>query len=171
MDLSSMLNHDDSKPAGSRSAARVNDRLATIAPSFPISLDTKPRNEAQDDPYIHRKRQRVEDELPAPQVAAVPVPSKPPQLAPVQSAARDAPVSAGAAVSPQQGSASLPATVSPTSNSRNNSIVAVTDRPDKFEPSIVNIQPSEELTRLISDFIFLNLNDEGIENLEVHSCF
>jgi hypothetical protein len=53
--------------------------------------------------------------------------------------------------------------------SRSNSVFATVpaDVTDVLEPSIINIHPSEELTRLISDFIFLNLNDKGYENLEV----
>lgn len=43
----------------------------------------------------------------------------------------------------------------------------INDLPDGLEPSITNVQPSEELTRFISDFIFLNLNEEGVEQLEV----
>lgn len=38
-----------------------------------------------------------------------------------------------------------------------------------MEPSITNILPSEELTRVISDFIFVNLNEEGLENLEIEA--
>ena len=39
----------------------------------------------------------------------------------------------------------------------------------KMEPSITNIQPSEELTRFISDFIFITLNEDGLENLEIEA--
>lgn len=62
----------------------------------------------------------------------------------------------------------LHATRSPTLLSRNNSVIMLNDPiADGFEPSIINVQPSEELTRFISDFIFLNLNDQGLEQLEV----
>jgi hypothetical protein len=43
------------------------------------------------------------------------------------------------------------------------------DPVDVLEPSIVNMQPSEELTRFISDFIFLNLNETQYENIEVYA--
>jgi hypothetical protein len=36
-----------------------------------------------------------------------------------------------------------------------------------LEPSIVNIQPAEELSRFISDFIFLHLDEVETANLEV----
>jgi hypothetical protein len=41
-----------------------------------------------------------------------------------------------------------------------------------LEPSIVNVQPAEELSRFISDFIFLYLAEVETANLEVPApCF
>jgi hypothetical protein len=108
----------------------------------------------KDESSLPRKRQRVEDS-PSPKTTG-----KPP--APTNEKATVA-----ASVSPQQ-SAKVLAAQSP---SRSNSIVATIPRDGEveMEPSITNILPSDELTRFISDFIFVNLNEEGLENLEIEA--
>jgi hypothetical protein len=69
--------------------------------------------------------------------------------------------SAAAGVSPEQIPKTLPG---PKTESRSNSFE---ESLDILEPSIVNIQPAEELTRFVSDFIYVNLNDKKYDNLEV----
>ena len=160
-----MLNNDDSKPAGQTVSSIVTttaDRPSSKSPplttsSLPTPLDggQLPRNlpTAQDSSTVPRKRQRVDDSLSSPSISA---PS---------SVARDnSGVVSNPDVSPQQLPKPLPVQ-SPIS--RNNSVIMLNDSKSGFEPSIINVQPSEELTRFISDFIFLNLNEAGLEQLEV----
>ena len=169
MDLSSMLNNDDSKPAGPSVPVVIRDRLPSTQATSPpgtTSQIVQTRDNAPDDSYLPRKRQKIEDS-PSPSSAALSSSSKP-SLPPASQPNTENPLrrSSGAGVSPQQAMRPQP-TQSPISVSRNNSIIAVGDLPDGFEPSIINVHPSEELTRVISDFIFLNLNEEGLETLEV----
>ena len=158
-----MLNNDDTKPAGpSVSAIVTTDRPPSESPSLttpslpaPLGGGQESRNPhtTQDPSAVSRKRQRVEDSLSSPATAL-----------PTQPQTRDNSVVVKPDVSPQQVPKPLPAQ---SPSSRNNSIIMVNDSKSGLEPSIVNIQPSEELTRYISDFIFLNLNEEGLEQLEV----
>lgn len=156
-----MLNNDDAKSSSLPSAPVItNDQPPRPMKSepeptpTPTALDGRPREQIQDESSLSRKRQRVEDS-PSPKTAAKAFPP------PTERAT-------GAAVSPQQQSAKL---LSGQSPSRSNSIVAAMpgDGELGMEPSITNIQPSEELTRFISDFIFVNLNEEGLENLEIEA--
>jgi hypothetical protein len=74
---------------------------------------------------------------------------------------------AAAGVSPEQVHTALPGQ---NTESRNNSLGenSLGESLDILEPSIVNIQPAEELTRFVSDFIYVNLDDRKYENLEVY---
>jgi len=161
MDLSSMLNNDDAKsPPVPSTPANANDpppRQVKSEPTptpTPAPLDGQPPDQIKDESSLPRKRQRVEDS-PSPKTAGKPPP-------PTNEKA-----TAAASVSPQQ-SAKVLAAQSP---SRSNSIVATIPRDGEveMEPSITNILPSDELTRFISDFIFVNLNEEGLENLEIEA--
>ena len=156
-----MLNNDDAKPSPLPSAPVITNDPPPPRPMksepeptpTPTPLDGRPREQIQDESSISRKRQRVEDS-PSPKTTAKALPPPTEKVT-------------GAAVSPQQ-SAKL---LSGQSPSRSNSIVAAMpgDGELEMEPSITNIQPSEELTRFISDFIFVNLNEEGLENLEIEA--
>ena len=156
-----MLNNDDLKsPPVPSAPVNANDpppRPVKSEPTptpTPAPLDGQPRDQIKDDSSLPRKRQRVQDS-PSPKTADKPPP-------PTNEKA-----TAAASVSSQQ-SAKVLAAQSP---SRSNSIIAATpgDGEVEMEPSITNILPSEELTRFISDFIFLNLNEEGVENLEIEA--
>jgi hypothetical protein len=155
MDLLSMLNNDDSKALSTTPSTIHADR-----PNAPSTSNMSPQDghQSRSEDSLPRKRQRVEDP-PSPSSVALPKPA-PPAAASTPAAAAQA---QAPAVSPQQ--APKPAPQS-TPGSRNNSITAISE-PDNLEPSIINVQPSEELTRFVSDFIFLNLNEQGYENLEV----
>jgi hypothetical protein len=149
MDLSSMLNQDsDSKSAGPSSVTPLNQDRPPTPPQ-----DTQSTVTTTDDTCNPRKRQRIENP-PSPSSVALPIPTKP--LPP--------PTAGETGVSPLQTFKGLPSQNSP---SRNSSVSTVTHFLEGFEPSIINVQPSEELTRFVSDFIFVNLNEEGYENLEV----
>ena len=158
-----MLNNDDTKPTAPRaSTIVVADRPPSkspslTTPSLPAPLDGGQQSQdphTTQDPYpVSRKRQRVEDSLSSPSVAI-----------PTQPQARDNSGVVNPDVSPQQVPKPLPAQ---SPSSRNNSVIMVNDWKSALEPSIINVQPREELTRFISDFIFLNLNEEGLEQLEV----
>jgi hypothetical protein len=173
MDLLSLLNDDDSISAGSTVSvlppgpppSNSNQVPSNIAPQ-----DGPTRNGSVSDTSQSRKRQRV-GESPSPSsVAFASTPVVPGKgVSGVTGSGRETPIDSIVATvvagqSPHQWHKGL-ATQSP--ESRNNSISVSNETSDSLEPSIVNIQPSEELTRLVSDFIFLNLNDEGYENLEV----
>src|SRR5271169_2578314 len=141
MDLSSMLNNDDAKPSPVSAAPVIaNDpppRPMKSEPEHiptPTSLDGRPRDQIEDETSPPRKRPRVEDS-PSPKTTTKALPP---------------PTTAGPAVSPQQSAKMLTG----ESPSRSNSVVAVIpgDGDLEMEPSITNIQPSEELTRFISDF-------------------
>ena len=157
-----MLNNDDAKPSPvppvlpviandppPRTMKTEEEPFPTPAPENKQSRDQNIKDEAS----LPRKRQRVEDS-PSPKttVKGMPPPTE---------------KSTAPAVSPQQ-SAKLLTAQSP---SRNNSIVTAVpgDGDLEMELSITNVQPSEELTRYISDFIFVNLNEEGLENLEIEA--
>ena len=159
-----MLNNDDAKSPPVRSApVNANDpplrpvkNEPTLTPTpAPAPLDGQPRDQIKDESSLPRKRQRVSEDSPSRKTAGKPPP-------PTNDKA-----TAAASVSPQQ-SAKVLAAQSP---SRSNSIVATIpkDGEVEMEPSITNILPSEELTRFISDFIFVNLNEEGLENLEIEA--
>jgi hypothetical protein len=168
MNLLSILNDDDSKKVTPSIAALVHHPTAD-APS--PSTDNPPQNgppgnEANDDTTAPRKRQRIEDP-PSPSSTTMPVAAKIPSLNQSQSGRSTPARSSRPGVSPQQVHKPLPASQTQASVSRNNSVSVVSDSIDVLEPSIVNMQPSEELTRFISDFIFLNLNESEYENLEV----
>lgn len=147
-----MLNNDESKPPPA-TAAIVDPpaRAPTVKSeptSTPILLDGASREPTNDSSFLPRKRQRVDDPPSPKSKPRAPVPEK----------------SAVPGVSSQQ-SAKVSAAQSP---SRSNSTVAAVAG-EEMEPSITNIQPSDELTRFISDFIFINLNEEGLENLEIEA--
>ena len=156
-----MLNNDDAKPPPVPPAPAItNDppprpvKNEPVPTPTPAPLDGQPRDQIKDESTLPRKRQRVEDSPSPKTIGKAPPPT-------IEKA------TAAASVSPQQ-SAKVLASQSP---SRSNSIVAAIpgDGEVGMEPSITNIQPSEELIRLISDFIFLNLNEEGVENLEIEA--
>ena len=159
-----MLNDDDSKAASNAPSAtpstadRPANTTTATTPTMTMQTSTAPQDghHTHTDDSLPRKRQRVEDP-PSPSSVALPRPSP------------------ATAVSPQQTSKAAPPTTTTTTTastttpaSRSNSITAISE-PETLEPSIINVQPSEELTRFVSDFIFLNLNEEGYENLEVRS--
>src|SRR5271155_1952036 len=159
MDLSSMLNNDDAKPPVPSAPVNANEppRPVKSEPTptpTPAPLGGQPWDQIKDESSLPRKRQRVEDSLSPKTTGKPPPPTN-----------EDA--TATASVSPQQ-SAKVLAAQSP---SRSNSIVATIPRDGEveMEPSITNILPSEGLTRFISDFIFVNLNEEGLENLEIEA--
>lgn len=151
-----MLNDVDAKPPVPSKPAQPVDLPGhpKIPPSTPPAA---PQDGGQSlpeenlEPEPSRKRQRVEDP-PSPSSVALPTaktsqPSKPPSGA-----------SSGTqstAVSPEQEKRVLPVQRGSISVPK-----------DILEPTITNVEPSEELTRLISDFIFVNI-EEGYENLEV----
>lgn len=165
MDLSSMLNNDDSNPAGP-SVPVAKDRPPRTQVPIPTDIasqNPQTRDNATDDAPLPRKRQRVE-EPPSPSAVALPTSSKPAR-APAPQDNRYAYAESPEGIA-QHASRPQPQR-SPTSVSRNNSIIIAGDFPDVMEPSIINKGPSEELTRLISDFIYINLDEEGIETLEV----
>lgn len=158
-----MLNNDDTKADGPSVSAIV---AADSSPSKPPSLTTAsipaPLDGGEQSPNPHikqepstvsRKRQRVEDSPSSPFVAL-----------PTQPQIRDSSEVGNPGESPQQLPKPLP--VQPPI-SRNNSLIMANDWKNGLEYSIINVQPSEDLTRFISDFIFLNLNEEGLEQLEV----
>ena len=158
-----MLNNDDTRPAGPNVSAIVTAERSPskspslTTPSLPAPLDggqqySNPQI-TQDHYSISRKRQRVEDSLSSPSVAL-----------PTQPQARDNSGVVNPDISPQQVPKPPPAK---SPSSRNNSVIMMNDSKSGLEPSIGNLQPREELTRFISDFIFLNLNEEGVEQLEV----
>jgi len=157
-----MLNNDDARPSPVPPASAIaNDPpprpvKSEAAPTLsPAPLDVQPRDQIKDESSLPRKRQRVEDS-PSPKTTGIEAP-------PPSTEKATAPPS----VSPQQSTKVLAA----QSPSRSNSVVAAMpgDGEVDMEPSITNIQPSEELTRFISDFIFINLNEEGLENLEIEA--
>ena len=154
-----MLNNEDAKsPSVPSAPVNANDpppRPVKSEPTptpTPAPLDGQPQGQIKDESSLPRKRQRVENS-PSPKTTGKPPP-------PTNEKAT-------ASVSPQQ-SAKVLAAQSP---SRSNSIVATIPRDGEveMEPSITNILPSEELTRFISDFIFVNLNEEGLDNLEIEA--
>jgi len=152
-----MLNTDDAKPPPIPSPVNANEppRPVKSEPTptpTPAPLGGQPWDQIKDESSLPRKRQRVEDS-PSPKTTGKPPP-------PTNEKAT-------ASVSPQQ-SAKVLAAQSP---SRSNSVVATIPRDGEveMEPSITNILPSEELTRFISDFIFVNLNEEGLDNLEIEA--
>ena len=158
-----MLNNGDAKsPSVPSAPVNANDpppRPVKSEPTptptpTPAQLDGQPRDQIKDESSLPRKRQRVEDS-PSPKTTGKPPPPT------------NEDATATASVSPQQ-SAKVLAAQSP---SRSNSIVATIPRDGEveMEPSITNILPSEELTRFISDFIFVNLNEEGLDNLEIEA--
>jgi hypothetical protein len=165
MDLLSMLNTDEGKPAGfSKPVIASEPPSSGTASTYTVPQDRRPRDTENDESIHSRKRLRVEGS-PSPPATGTSTAANPAATAPVQGA----PVgTANQGVSPSQVPKPLP-TRSPTSASRNNSVIMLNDPPDGLEPSIINLQPSEELTRFISDFIFLYLNDPEIETLEVHT--
>jgi hypothetical protein len=122
-------------------------------PRLPVSTPSKPPPppapeavfKKERDVSPPKKRPRVDDET---QSAIAPAKPPVPQLA-VQTSA----------VSPTETSPIVPPP-------RTNSLVSVSC--NTIEPTIVNMHLSEELTKFVSDFIYLNLNEDGIENLEVH---
>jgi hypothetical protein len=172
MDLLSLLNDDDSKSAGPSISAlpldpppsNSNQASSNIAPQ-----DGPTRNGSVDDSSQSRKRPRISDPPSPSSVAFASAPIVPGKGVNGAPGSGQTPIdniiaSVLAGRSPQQVQRGL-ATQSP--ESRNNSISISNETSDSLEPSIVNIQPSEELTRFISDFIFLNLDAEGYKNLEV----
>jgi hypothetical protein len=158
-----MLNNEGNRsprPSASVTAGNVSPRPPPIkseaaTTSTPNPLDGQSQDPmSKDDSEQPRKRQRVED-YPSPKTG-----SQPP-LAPNADGAG----SLVAGVSQEQ-SARVLNTQSP---SRNKSVVHPGDSEREMEPSITNSHLIDELTRLISDFIFLNLNDEGLDNLEART--
>src|SRR5438270_2976551 len=162
MDLLSMLNDDDSKAPATTPSSTHADR-----PNAASTSNISPQDglQSRNDESLPRKRQRVEDP-PSPSSVALPKPAPPLASSASSATAATAATSATSAVSPQQTSKQV---TQPAPGSRNNSITALSE-PGSLEPSIINVQPSEELTRFVSDFIFLNLNEQGYENLEVISA-
>jgi len=144
--VASLINNDDSSLAQRQPTAPP-----PVAPTPPTPLDESPRD---DSAALSRKRPRIDDS-PQPMSA----------------------VSPGRAGSVSTASSSVQRTRTVAGQSpvqRNNSVIMLHEPPVGLEPSIVNIQPSEELSRFISDFIFLHLIEGGTEHLEVHSlsvCF
>jgi hypothetical protein len=171
MNLLSILNNDDSRKSSPSVAPSVNNHLPTN-PSLPLAeippQDGRSGNEANNDGTLPRKRQRVEDP-PSPSSVALPIASKPPPLNSLPAGQNTTGGITGPGVSPQQTSKPLPASQTQASGPRTNSMSIANDPIDVLEPSIVNMQPSEELTRFISDFIFLNLNETQYENIEVYA--
>ena len=160
-----MLNKDDSKSAGPSVAALINDPPPrNPTPATPISApqDGTARNGAVDDTSLPRKRQRVGDPPSPSSVALASAPPSKPAPAVPGPSGRQTPTASVVGVSPQQVHKALP-----RPDSRNNSVSAASETSDVLEPSIVNMKPSEELTRFVSDFIFLSLDNEEYENLEV----
>jgi hypothetical protein len=158
MDLLSMLNNDDSKAPATTPSTVHADRPNAASTS---NISPQDGHQSRNDDSLPRKRQRVEDP-PSPSSVALPKPAPPLAASAASAASATAATSATSVVSPQQ----TPKQVTqPAPGSRNNSITAISE-PENLEPSIINVHPSEELTRFVSDFIFLNLNEQGYENLE-----
>ena len=157
-----MLNNDDTKAAGPSVSAIAVDSSPSKSPSLTTASIPAPLDGGEQSPNPHikqessavsRKRQRVEDSPSSPFVAL-----------PTQPQIRDSSEVGNPGESPQQVPKPLPVQ---TPISRNNSLIMANDWKSGLESSIINVQPSEDLTRFISDFIFLNLNEEGLEQLEV----
>jgi len=138
--VASLINKDDDAPP----AQRQPTAPSPVAPLPPAPLEESPRD---DTGALSRKRPRIDDS---------------PQPVSAVSAGR----SPGAASSSGQRTRTI-AEQSPVQ--RNNSVIMLNEPLIGLEPSIVNIQPSEELSRFISDFIFLHLIEGGTEHLEVHT--
>ena len=144
--VASLINSDDTPPAQRQPATPP-----PVVPLPPTPLEESPRDDTS---ALSRKRPRIDDS-PQPMSA----------------------VSPGRAGSVSTASSSVQRTRTVAGQSpvqRNNSVIMLHEPPVGLEPSIVNIQPSEELSRFISDFIFLHLIEGGTEHLEVHSlsvCF
>jgi len=112
-----------------------------VVPLPPTPLEESPRDDTS---ALSRKRPRIDD---SPQ-----------------------PVSARRSVSAAPSSGQRTGTVAEQSPvQRSNSVIMLNEPLIGLEPSIINIQPSEELSRFISDFIFLHLIESGTEHLEVHA--
>ena len=112
-----------------------------VVPLPPTPLEESPRDDTS---ALSRKRPRIDD---SPQ-----------------------PVSARRSVSAAPSSGQRTGTVAEQSPvQRSNSVIMLDEPLIGLEPSIINIQPSEELSRFISDFIFLHLIESGTEHLEVHA--
>jgi hypothetical protein len=159
MDLLSMLNNDDSTPAGPSISVTDHRPTATIVTDQPtVALDGPGREIIKEESSLSRKRQRIED---SPSSSPVVIDASSAAATKPRLARDDPPLNPG--ISPHEGPKPLPSR-SPVS--RNNSVIMTHELYAGFEPSIVNIEPSEELTRLISNFIFVHLNEEG---LEVHT--
>jgi len=122
-------------------AQRQPTAPSPVVPLPPAPLEESPRD---DTGALSRKRPRIDD---SPQ-----------------------PVSARRSASAAPSSGQRTGTVAEQSPvQRSNSVIMLNEPLIGLEPSIINIQPSEELSRFISDFIFLHLIESGTEHLEVHA--
>jgi hypothetical protein len=151
-----MLNNDEPRQAPihrASVASLINDEPPAPPPPPPPRQPTVPSappapaqdERPPDEPGSQsRKRPRTED--------------SPPPPTPAQRTG-----SVSAASSPVQRTK----TVAQSPVQRNNSVIMLHEPLLGLEPSIVNIQPAEELSRFISDFIFLHLDEVETANLEV----
>ena len=139
-----MLNNDEPRPAPIHRASVASlinsDEPPAPPPLLPpasappaTSQDERPPDEAGSQ---SRKRPRTGD-----------------SPAPLSTTSAQRGGSISAASSPVQ----LTKTVAQSPIQRNNSVIMLHEPLIGLEPSIVNIQPAEELSRFISDFIFLHL--------------
>ena len=160
MDLSSMLNGPPPSPSKPPKPIEPSPAPTPSQPPIPstaINNDSAPQDGQRDedgnneDLMQPRKRPRLED---PPSPSSVALASAKPSVLPPQPA-KSTPSSTSSTKSPEQERKSLP----PQPR------FSISVPSDALEPTIMNIQPHEELTRHISDFIFLNLG--AAENLEV----
>ena len=154
-----MLNTDDSsKPPPSSSisiAAIINDRPSKTPPSPPSPPSQSVQKSLEDNSLLPRKRQRIDDEDETPSHSA---------QSPIvtQTHAREQ----------ARGSISGgPSAISPKVERRESVVVPEVKEEQSgaqaLEPTIKDVQPVDDLTRFISDFIFLTLNEREYEHLEV----
>jgi len=156
MDLLSMLNSDDTKPRSSSVsiAAIINDRPPKTPPPTAAAETAKKSIDANDNSSVPRKRQRVDDDEEEEEDPS----SQSPSVA--KTPAREV-----------RGSISA---TSPRDQRRDSVAMPKVRKEEEeeggvpeLEPTIKNVQPVDDLTKFISDFIFLNLNEEEVEHLEV----
>jgi len=154
MDLLSMLNSDDSKPRSSSVsiAAIINDRPSKTPPPTAPAQPVKTSIDTDDNSSVPRKRQRVDDDEDDEDPS-----SQSPMLAKTPAREARGSISASSPVEERRESVAMPKV------KQEDFVVP------ELEPTIKNVQPVDDLTKFISDFIFLNLNEAEVEHLEVYA--
>jgi hypothetical protein len=154
MDLLSMLNSDDSKPRSSSVsiAAIINDRPPKTPPPTAPAQPVKTSIDTDDNSSVPRKRQRVDDDEDDEDPS-----SQSPMLAKTPAREARGSISASSPLEERRESVAMPKVKQEDFGVS-----------EFLEPTIKNVQPVDDLTKFISDFIFLNLNEAEVEHLEVY---